>query len=132
MIDKRTSNFKTARMNIKNTNLAFCNCTFKWNLLLTKHIIHTIALLLAFYIKNRALSNIRDEVFSKNSLQLKAVNYSCLTLHLRCLTEFWIRLWLLQEFDGPTAVSFWFRSIYSWSLTDPYLTMNILCYIVGG
>ena len=67
MMDKGTSNSKRARMTIKNTNLAFCNCTFKWNLLLSKHLIHTIDLLLAFYIKNRALSNIRDEVFSKNN-----------------------------------------------------------------
>ena len=64
-MDKGTSNSKRARMDIKNTNLAYCNCTFKWNLLLSKHIIHTIDLLLAFYIKTEPFQILEMKCFPK-------------------------------------------------------------------
>ena len=37
--------------------------------------------------------SIQDEAFGENSQQLLAVHYSRKTLHIHCLTGFWIRLW---------------------------------------
>ena len=45
----------------------------------------------------RTQSNSLDWVFCGNSSRwLWVINYSCIKLHLRCLTGFWIRLWNLS------------------------------------
>ena len=44
----------------------------------------------------RDLPNIKDSAFRENHERLKAVNYFCRKLHLRCLTRLGIHLWHLH------------------------------------
>lgn len=41
----------------------------------------------------RIMSNIYHGAFYENSWRLNDVSYFCKKFHLRCLTEFWVRLW---------------------------------------
>ena len=40
------------------------------------------------------VKHLRRRFLQKNSQRLSAVNYFCKNLHFRCLTVFWMRLWL--------------------------------------
>ena len=44
----------------------------------------------------RDLPNIKDSAFRENHERLRAVNYFCRKLHLRCLTRLGIHLWHLH------------------------------------
>ena len=54
----------------------------------------------------RTLSKIQDAVFCKNSQRLKAVNFFRKTLHLRCLTDLWIWLWLRASIENSKNICF--------------------------
>ena len=45
----------------------------------------------------RTLSNIKDRAFCKNSERRKVVNYFRKTFYPRCLTRFWIHLWIIGD-----------------------------------
>ena len=45
-------------------------------------------------------------MFWKNIKRLKTVDFFCKVLHPRCLTEFWIRLWLLTSMGNSKNVCF--------------------------
>ena len=59
----------------------------------SKYSLDMVEIYMQKHIKNAACQMSLGWSFSWNSCLLKAVNYFCRVLHLRCLTEFWIRLW---------------------------------------
>ena len=74
-------------------------------------------------------SNIYDGVFRINSQRLKAVNYFCKTLYLRCLKGFWFSHWIgsVKQFK-----------FYGDQLTESQACLNFLkeiqfhCFFMGN
>ena len=58
------------------------------------------------------LPNMSDEVFCKISWRLLAVSYFCKTLHLGCLTGFWIHLWHSLDFVKENFIIITRRSFF--------------------